>query len=235
MAYADGGAAWREAVKDEFGEAYDFWDPLSKYNVATEDLTVVDGRSDPDVATTVGVKEIVEEDKRLLAESEGVLVGYSQVHSIGTPMEAIYARERGMPVALWIRDDTAFDELSPWYRYHATAMTTDVELALQHLRRQTANDERDASDVSHPVREALSVVERIPPLRRGAEIDPTQDDLDWVEDLLQEAAGRPTDAEDGVCPVCGTEGDGDDVLANDQLWCPGDCPIVSFHAGGETA
>lgn len=34
------------------------------------------------------------------------------------------------------------------------------------------------------------------------------------------------------CPGCGQEGDGDDVLANDQRWCPDpDCRVVSYTEG----
>lgn len=36
------------------------------------------------------------------------------------------------------------------------------------------------------------------------------------------------------CPGCGHEGDGDDVLSNDQRWCPDtECPVVSFHSDRE--
>ena len=51
-------------------------------------------------------------------------------------MEVLWARERDYPVALWVRDDTPFDALSPWYRHHATAITTDAQLAIWHLTDQ---------------------------------------------------------------------------------------------------
>lgn len=135
-AVEDGGAGWREEVADFFADEYDFRDPLAKYNVPADDLTVVEGHSDPEDPATVGVDELVEADKTLLRESDGVLVGYTAVQSIGTPMEVMWAREREYPVAVWVRDETPLDDLSPWYRYHATAQTTNVELALRHLDRQ---------------------------------------------------------------------------------------------------
>lgn len=135
-AYSDGGAAWRDHVKAKFGDEFDFRDPLSKYNVPAEDLEVVEGRSSAHDDTTVGVSEIVERDKRMIDESDGVLVGYTAVRSVGTPMEVMFAREREMPVAIWLRDDTDEEALSPWYRYHSTAITDHAVLALQHVDAQ---------------------------------------------------------------------------------------------------
>ena len=50
--------------------------------------------------------------------------------------EDVEAYEREMPIVVWSRDDTPPDELSPWYRYHATAMTNSLPLALDHLDRE---------------------------------------------------------------------------------------------------
>ena len=51
-------------------------------------------------------------------------------------MEVMWARERDLPVAIWIRDGTPMNDLSPWYRYHATAMTNSVDMALRHVEHQ---------------------------------------------------------------------------------------------------
>jgi len=135
MSMDDGGAGWREDVEAYCGEALETRNPLSKYNIPVGDLQVVDSANHGG-DNTVSVEEIVEGDKELLRQSDAVLVGYSAVRSIGTPMEVMWARERDMPVALWIRDGTAVDELSPWYRYHATAMTNSLPLALDQLDRE---------------------------------------------------------------------------------------------------
>ncbi|MFC7323302.1 hypothetical protein ACFQMF_01780 [Halorubrum rutilum] len=134
----DGGAEWRERVGRDYGEQYDFQNPLAKYNVPVEDLTVVDGVSDPDDHTTVGADEIVTNDKAKLLASDAVLVGYVDTQSIGTPMEVMYAFEREMPVAIWIRDDTDIMDLSPWYLHHASAITNSVEMALGRLDREVS-------------------------------------------------------------------------------------------------
>jgi nucleoside 2-deoxyribosyltransferase len=126
---------WRCETVEQYSGAYDFENPLSKYNVPANDLTVVEGPTDSENPQQVGVAELVERDISMLERSDGVLVGYSDVQSIGTPMEVMWARERGYPVALWIRDGTAYSSLSPWYRYHATCVTNCRELALAHIDR----------------------------------------------------------------------------------------------------
>ena len=136
--HADGGGAgWREQIQQCYADEYDFRDPLSKYNAPADGLTIVEGRSHPEIPNTVGTREIVEGDKGLLKESDGVLVGYSDVQSVGTPMEVMWAFERAYPIAVWIRDETPIADLSPWYRFHAGAITNHAEMALGHLDRAT--------------------------------------------------------------------------------------------------
>ena len=141
MSLEDGGASWREDVEAYCGDAIDTRNPLSKYNIPVEQLTVVDGDSGND-DRTVSVSQIVENDKRLLDESDGVLVGYSAVRSIGTPMEVMWAYERDMPVVLWSRDETPLRELSPWYRYHVDHVTPTLSIAL-HTLEQLIRGETD--------------------------------------------------------------------------------------------
>lgn len=131
-AYQNGGAAWRSNVEERFGDEFDFRNPLDKYNVPVEDIEIVDGAgtSSEDV---VSVTELVEADKQLLRESDGVLVGYSDVQSVGTPMETMWAYERDVPVAVWLRDATGYDQLSPWYRYHAGVVVDDLGSAMHYL------------------------------------------------------------------------------------------------------
>ena len=127
----DGGASWRETVKQQFSDGYKFRDPLDKYNVPVEDLTVV--ATETDDPNAVSVPEIVEGDKDLLQQSDAVLVGYDRVRSIGTPMEVMWAYERDYPIAVWIRDETPVIDMSPWYRYHADVLVPEAITALENL------------------------------------------------------------------------------------------------------
>lgn len=120
----DGGASWRETVMDERLQ-FNYEDPLEKYNVPLDDLEVVaDDSTKRYRDNTVTVSEIVEGDKAKLRNSNAVLVGYENVHSIGTPMEVMWSYMHGYPVLLWVRDDTPRDKLSPWYRYHVSDIYT---------------------------------------------------------------------------------------------------------------
>jgi len=118
---SDGGAGWRDDVTAISKNRGDFTvrNPLSKYNIPAEDIKIV-ADADPDADDEVSPKEIVTEDKHLLRKSDAVLVGYTAVNAVGTPMEIMWAYERGYPVVLWIRDETQEKHLSPWYRYHVS-------------------------------------------------------------------------------------------------------------------
>ena len=135
----DGGAGWRVAIEERYGEQYDFRNPLDKYNVPAEDLTVVSGRSDPEDESTVGTTEIVEGDKELLRESDAVLVGHHDVQQIGTPMEVMWAYDRGYPIALVSYDVIDMADLSPWYREHVGYESFFEKDALIFLEREFSN------------------------------------------------------------------------------------------------
>ena len=130
----DGGASWREGITEAHAgdDTVHFENPVAKYNVPAGDVEIVEVDTDDPSEVTPG--EIVKADKSMLRESDGVLVGYSDVQSIGTPMEVMWAHERDVPVVVWIRDETLYGELSPWYRYHADAVTTSRSEAVSLLR-----------------------------------------------------------------------------------------------------
>ena len=129
----DGGASWRDDLVDAYADAdVAFANPLDHLNAPAEDIDIVS--IDTDDPTEVTPDEIVEADKDMLRESDGVLVGYSRERQVGTPMEVMWASERDVPVVIWIRDETLFHELSPWYRYHADGVTTSRSEAVSLLR-----------------------------------------------------------------------------------------------------
>lgn len=128
---SDGGASWRNSViKTHTDNPIEFYNPLSKYNIPATNIEVVADNAGAGEVTPTG---IVEADKELLRKSDAVLVGYSPVRSIGTPMEVMWAFERSKPIAIWIRDDTDIGELSPWYRYHADGIYYEAKEAIAGL------------------------------------------------------------------------------------------------------
>lgn len=129
----DGGAAWREAIMDAYPDI-DWHNPLDRWNVPDSDVTIGTDATVDDDGEAVTVRELVEHDKRLVRESDAVLVGWVDEQSVGTPMEVMLAHQHDIPVVVWIRDQTSTIGLSPWLRYHAVALTHVRKLAVQRLQ-----------------------------------------------------------------------------------------------------
>jgi len=131
---SDGGASWRQRVKSEYSDdTVAFVDPTDNINVPGDELDVVEG--EPTSASEVSVEEIVAEDKKMLRESDIVLVGYSDVKSVGTPMEVQWAYGRNYYIFMWIRDDTPRDDLSVWYRYHCDYISDELSDVMNQLQK----------------------------------------------------------------------------------------------------
>jgi len=129
----DHGVGWRETVA-ETASSFETLNPLDKYNVGLDDLEIV--HEPPAGDGEVTPHEIVGNDKRLLDQSDAVLVGYEAAQSIGTPMEVMHVFGTGTPVVLWIRDDTDPEALSPWWHCHVSAIETNLTNALWQLRQR---------------------------------------------------------------------------------------------------
>lgn len=75
-------------------------------------------------------REIVELDKREVAMSDAIVVMYTQP-SVGTSMEVFFAWSRNIPT---IVIDESSKPISPWLRYHATAVVKTKEEAMQKIK-----------------------------------------------------------------------------------------------------
>jgi len=127
----DGGRDWRNELIDNNPTA-DFANPLDEYNAPADNLQI---DTNPTTQNQVSPTEIVESDKELLRESDAVLVGYEDVQSVGTPMEVMWAYERGYTISVWLRDDSILSDLSPWYHYHTDFVTSKSNHAVAYLER----------------------------------------------------------------------------------------------------
>jgi nucleoside 2-deoxyribosyltransferase len=79
---------------------------------------------------TDNYREIVDLDKRDIRNADIILVNYDKP-SVGTSMEVFYAWTLGKPIVLWCRSDA---NLSPWLRYHSTAIVHSKDEALAKIR-----------------------------------------------------------------------------------------------------
>lgn len=126
----DSGIPWREDAKKMFSDGYVANDPLDKYNATEDNVNVVEF---PDRANNVTDAELVMEDKVAIEDSDAVLVNWqSNLSKTGTPMEVIFAYERGIPVVVW-HSDRVRHELSPWIRHHTTFMFERFEDAVEKV------------------------------------------------------------------------------------------------------
>ena len=75
-------------------------------------------------------REIVELDKRDVRSCDAIVVMYAKP-SVGTSMEVFFAWTLGIPVVVV---DESGTPLSPWLRYHATAVVASKEDAVGKLR-----------------------------------------------------------------------------------------------------
>lgn len=127
----NGGTEWRKQIKSCcINENIVFTDPTDNINVVGDELTITE---EPEDENEVSPAEIVGEDKEMLRKSDIVLVGYSDVKSVGTPMEVQWAYSRNYYIFMWIRDETDIVDLSPWYRYHCDYISQDVDDVLNQL------------------------------------------------------------------------------------------------------
>lgn len=115
----DYGVGWRQMIKQEYPDRFDWADPLDVYHAG--DMGVEREWTD---------EEIIVKDLRMIDESDGVLVGWDDVPSAGTPMEVFYASfVRNIPVV--VRYDG--DEISPWMSGHSMAIMSTWDAAVQVL------------------------------------------------------------------------------------------------------
>jgi nucleoside 2-deoxyribosyltransferase len=75
-------------------------------------------------------REIVHLDKRDIAKCDCIIVMYVQP-SVGTSMEVLFSYILGIPV---IVIDESGNPISPWLRYHSTAIVKSKEEALVKIK-----------------------------------------------------------------------------------------------------
>lgn len=102
---------WREAVKSELPNCID---PMKRDYRGVE---------------AVAYREIVDLDKQDVRNADAILVNYVKP-SVGTAMEVLYAWQLGKPIIIWCKEG---ENLSPWLRYHNTAIVHSLDDALKKL------------------------------------------------------------------------------------------------------
>jgi hypothetical protein len=143
----NGGVGWRKEIKEEYSDKFSFNDPTEDIIVPNEDIDLVDGKTNSE--DEISLQHVVLNDKGLLTTSDAVFVGYSDVKSVGTPMEVHKAYQLGLPIVMWDREPTGTwlkrqykrlktkvigeKEKSLWYKHHTNLITKKKGEAVQKL------------------------------------------------------------------------------------------------------
>lgn len=80
---------------------------------------------------TESYREIVDLDKRDIRVCDVVVVNYIKP-SVGTSMEMFFAWTLGKPIIIWCNEDIS---LSPWLRYHSTAIFHNYSDVVNAIKR----------------------------------------------------------------------------------------------------
>lgn len=123
----DSGMPWRRDVEDRLSEGIEVDNPLDRIDVTDSHVEVVEASSEPDAVLD---GDLIVSDKSAIESSDVLLVNWqSNLIKTGTPMEVLFAYERGIPVVVW-HSDRVREELSPWIRFHASYLHERFEDAV---------------------------------------------------------------------------------------------------------
>lgn len=113
----DYGKGWREWLKQEHPDAHEWVDPLDKYNTMQE------------AEAEWTIRDIVEDDLRLIESCKAVLAHWEAVPTAGTPMEIFYA-DRTVEIPVIVQTTLHESDISPWIDYHAEAIVESFDEAI---------------------------------------------------------------------------------------------------------
>jgi len=128
----DDGRGWRNDVIEQYGDEFEFHNPLDRYDPETMDILSDPSNIDLDAdKQQVLPTEYVADDKRLMAQSEAVLLGLPEEIARGSLMEAMWCSLHQIPVYAWtIEGQTE----SGWLHVHAEIVSDDLDEVISEMR-----------------------------------------------------------------------------------------------------
>lgn len=128
----DDGRGWRNKVIDEYDDEFTFLNPLDEHDPENEEII-----GNPDNFDTDSEKkqvlptEYVMDDKRLISQSEFILVGLPDSIARGTMMECMWGYLHQTPLYVWTIDGQ--DE-SGWIYEHSEIVSDDLDEVVSEMR-----------------------------------------------------------------------------------------------------
>lgn len=127
----DYGKGWREWLKSERPDAFEWVDPMDKYNTMEE------------AEAEWTSSDIVQDDLEMIDNADAVLAHWEAVPTAGTPMEIFYSYHMAdTPVV--VQTKLHESDVSPWIEYHATAVVETFEDAIHALEEIIADEKIEA-------------------------------------------------------------------------------------------
>lgn len=138
----DGGHGWRETIEEQYGEQFDFLNPLDKYDTPTDEVEWLQPGEEvedyPDAEEVLTPSDIVDADKEMIDMADAILIGLqSVVPMYGTPREHEYAVQTDTDVVVWYEEGA---ELSPWTIEGGAFLSTEVAECMEHIYVEKAKD-----------------------------------------------------------------------------------------------
>lgn len=127
----DAGADWRQELIEEYGDEYEFINPLDSYDPREVEILNSVAEMEPESdKEQVPPVDYVTEDKCNLNKADFVFVGLPEVISRGTVSEIMYCHFIDTPVFVWEMDGQTE---SGWIRFHSEFVNDDRDLVMDTI------------------------------------------------------------------------------------------------------
>jgi nucleoside 2-deoxyribosyltransferase len=123
---------WRNGLKEDYRDEAEFVDPLEECSLG-------------------GVPDVVEADKGMIDEADGVFVCFKDIPTAGTPMEVLYTyQQEETPVMMWVADGTEKKDVGEWYKHHLDYISDDRYTTMNHLIVAAGENKQRKGMIGHP-------------------------------------------------------------------------------------
>jgi len=127
----DNGSSWRNKIIEDYGDKFEFINPLDRHNPEEVEILNHIGQFDESSNNQqVLPDDYVTDDKIEISKSEYMFVGLPDIVSRGTAMEMMFCHFTNTPFFVWKMDG---QEESGWVHYHAEFVSDDRDEVMGRL------------------------------------------------------------------------------------------------------
>jgi hypothetical protein len=139
----NGGHDWRDDIIEEYGDQFDFLNPLDAFDTTEDEISWLQPgevpEDYPESETVLPPKELIQTDKQMIREADAMLLdAREQVPTYGTPREHEYAVQVGTPVVVRYEEG---QQLSPWQIGDAEFLHESRRQCMRHIYVEHVRDQ----------------------------------------------------------------------------------------------